>query len=67
MHNPKTYNIRHLSRTFGISLKRVDAVLRLKGLENSWDKVRSCFSLLLLFAWLRIDLFALGMIHLGQI
>ncbi|KLO14211.1 hypothetical protein SCHPADRAFT_903526 [Schizopora paradoxa] len=38
MHNPKTYNIRHLSRTFGISLKRVDAVLRLKGLENSWDK-----------------------------
>ena len=39
MKDPKKYNIRFLSRNFNISLKRVDAILRLKGLEQSWEKV----------------------------
>lgn len=38
MSNPETYNIRELSERYGISLKRVDAILRLKGLEEHWRK-----------------------------
>ncbi|KAI5124118.1 hypothetical protein M0805_000931 [Coniferiporia weirii] len=36
MSNPKKFNVRVLSVAFGISLKRIDAILRLKGLERSW-------------------------------
>ena len=39
MSNPEKYNIRELSSIYGISLKRIDAILRLKGLERSWEKV----------------------------
>lgn len=37
--NPRKFNIRVLSGAYGISLKRVDAILRLKGMEESWTKV----------------------------
>ena len=46
MSNPKRFNVRVLSLAFGISLKRVDAILRLKGLENSWKEVSIGFSFL---------------------
>lgn len=38
MRDPKRYNIRVLSETYGISIKRLDAILRLKGMEASWVK-----------------------------
>ena len=43
MRDPKENSVRALSQTYHISLKRVDAILRLKGLENAWVKVR-CLS-----------------------
>jgi hypothetical protein len=39
MSNPDEYSVRELSQRYGISLKRVDAILRLKGLEEAWKKV----------------------------
>ena len=39
MSNPGEYSVRELSQRYGISLKRVDAILRLKGLEEAWKKV----------------------------
>lgn len=41
MSNPEKYNIRVLSGAYGISFKRIDAILRLKGLERNWEKVRT--------------------------
>ncbi|KAH9837357.1 eukaryotic mitochondrial regulator protein-domain-containing protein [Rhodofomes roseus] len=38
MLNPEVYNVRALSERHGISIQRVDAILRLKGLEESWKK-----------------------------
>ncbi|KAF8167492.1 eukaryotic mitochondrial regulator protein-domain-containing protein [Crassisporium funariophilum] len=38
MENPKQNNVRHLSKKFNLSLKRVTAILRLKGLEMAWLK-----------------------------
>jgi len=38
LHDPKEYNIRSLASKYGVSMKRVDAILRLKGLENSWEQ-----------------------------
>jgi predicted xylose isomerase-like sugar epimerase len=38
--DPKVNNVRALAARNGISIKRVDAILRLKGLEASWKKVR---------------------------
>jgi len=38
MSNPELYNVRVLSERYGISMKRVDAILRLKGLERHWQK-----------------------------
>ncbi|KAL0951758.1 hypothetical protein HGRIS_008430 [Hohenbuehelia grisea] len=38
MVNPKAETIRQLARTHNISLKRVDAILRLKGMEADWVK-----------------------------
>lgn len=40
MTNPELYNVRVLSERHGLSIQRVDAILRLKGLEDSWKKVR---------------------------
>ena len=39
MANPKTNSVRNLSGRYYLSMKRVDAILRLKGLEESWVKV----------------------------
>ncbi|KAF9446126.1 hypothetical protein P691DRAFT_804711 [Macrolepiota fuliginosa MF-IS2] len=39
MADPKKNSIRVLSQRYHLSLKRVDAILRLKGLEHSWYKV----------------------------
>ncbi|KAH8119987.1 eukaryotic mitochondrial regulator protein-domain-containing protein [Phellopilus nigrolimitatus] len=38
MSSPRKNNIRKLSAEFGISLKRVDAILRLKSMEAGWEK-----------------------------
>ncbi|KAH9849276.1 eukaryotic mitochondrial regulator protein-domain-containing protein [Lenzites betulinus] len=39
MRDPATYNVRFLAQQHGLSIARVDAILRLKGLEESWRKV----------------------------
>ena len=39
MSNPEKFNIRVLSAAYGISFKRIDAILRLQGMEESWKKV----------------------------
>src|SRR4051794_23140792 len=45
MDNPKENNVRELSARYNLSLKRVEAILRLKGLEAHWIQVRvaQCF------------------------
>lgn len=43
MSNPAVYTVRKLSERHSISLKRVDAILRLKGLEEHWKKVSNDF------------------------
>jgi hypothetical protein len=43
MQNPQENNVRVLSQRYHLSLKRVDAILRLKGQEEEWLKVRFCF------------------------
>lgn len=37
--NPKKFSIRVLSAAYGIGLKRVDAIIRLKEVELDWVKV----------------------------
>lgn len=37
--DPHTNNLRTLSEKHGLSLKRIDAILRLKGLESAWKEV----------------------------
>ena len=39
MQNPVEYGVRQLAALYGLSIKRVDAILRLKGLEQHWKKV----------------------------
>jgi hypothetical protein len=39
MANPKANSVRSLASRYHLSIKRVDAILRLKGLEESWIKV----------------------------
>ncbi|KAF8240766.1 hypothetical protein L208DRAFT_1383682 [Tricholoma matsutake] len=39
MQDPIKNNVRSLSQIHHLSLKRVDAILRLKGMENAWIKV----------------------------
>lgn len=39
MNNPTANSVRNLSGRYHLSIKRVDAILRLKGLEESWLKV----------------------------
>ncbi|KAF8899223.1 eukaryotic mitochondrial regulator protein-domain-containing protein [Infundibulicybe gibba] len=41
MMDPETNSVRALSQRYHLSLKRVDAILRLKGLENAWIKIFS--------------------------
>ncbi|KAI0274960.1 eukaryotic mitochondrial regulator protein-domain-containing protein [Gloeopeniophorella convolvens] len=38
MENPTTNSVRNLAGRYHLSIKRVDAILRLKGLEESWLK-----------------------------
>ncbi|RDB29607.1 hypothetical protein Hypma_016018 [Hypsizygus marmoreus] len=38
MHDPEKNNVRALSQRYHLSLKRVDAILRLKGMETDWVK-----------------------------
>jgi hypothetical protein len=37
--NPTVNDVRSLATRYGMSIKRVDAILRLKGLEAHWQKV----------------------------
>ena len=37
--NPEVNSVRALAERYGLSLKRIDAILRLKGMEQSWIKV----------------------------
>ena len=39
MANPEANSVRNLAGRYHLSIKRVDAILRLKGLEESWTKV----------------------------
>ena len=39
MANPKANSVRSLASRYHLSIKRVDAILRLKGFEESWIKV----------------------------
>ena len=39
MADPKTNSVRALSQKHGVSMKRIDAILRLKGMEEAWQKV----------------------------
>lgn len=41
------FSVRRLAKRFNLSLKRVDAILRLKGMEKDWIKV-GCASMFLL-------------------
>jgi hypothetical protein len=43
--DPRANSVRQLAQRYHISLKRVDAILRLKGLESHWKKVRTRFYL----------------------
>jgi hypothetical protein len=39
MANPEANSVRNLASRSHLSIKRVDAILRLKGLEENWKKV----------------------------
>jgi hypothetical protein len=39
MTDPQANSVRNLAGRYHLSMKRVDAILRLKGLEESWEKV----------------------------
>ena len=45
MTDPEANSARALAARHHLSIKRVDAILRLKGLEESWKKVRNHFLL----------------------
>jgi hypothetical protein len=46
MKDPVNNNVRALSQRYHLSLKRVDAILRLKGMEEAWEKVSTTFTLI---------------------
>jgi hypothetical protein len=48
--DPANNNARTLSEQFGLSIKRVEAILRLKTLEEMWKKVNIYFSLFIIVA-----------------
>jgi Eukaryotic mitochondrial regulator protein len=52
MANPETNTVRSLASRFHLSIKRVDAILRLKGLEESWIKVSPPYLASLAKFWL---------------
>lgn len=39
MQNPAQNSVRRLAELHGLSIKRVEAILRLKGLEEHWKQV----------------------------
>jgi hypothetical protein len=39
MSDPQANSVRNLSGRYHLSMTRIDAILRLKGLEESWVKV----------------------------
>lgn len=41
MKDPAKNNLRALSQQYQVSMKRVDAILRLKGMEHDWEKVNN--------------------------
>jgi hypothetical protein len=43
MANPEQNSVRVLAGKYYLSMKRVDAILRLKGLEEHWKQVRAHF------------------------
>lgn len=43
MRDPEKFNVRVLAQRHGLSIARVDAILRLKGLEEQWRKVSYAF------------------------
>lgn len=43
MTDPQANSVRALAVKHHLSIKRIDAILRLKGLEESWKKVRNLF------------------------
>jgi hypothetical protein len=43
MSDPKVNSVRKLSQQFNVSMKRLDAILRLKGMEDDWKKVHGYF------------------------
>jgi hypothetical protein len=43
MTDPEANSVRALAVKHHLSIKRIDAILRLKGLEESWKKVRNLF------------------------
>ena len=51
MQDPLRNGPRRLAKRFNISLKRADAILRLKGLEKSWVKVSVCVFNLFEYPW----------------
>jgi Eukaryotic mitochondrial regulator protein len=51
MASPKANSVRNLASRYHLSIKRVDAILRLKGLEESWMKVCSPRPLSLARLW----------------
>ena len=51
MANPKASSVRSLASRYHLSIKRVDAILRLKGLEKSWIKVCLAFLAALAKFW----------------
>jgi hypothetical protein len=52
MQDPKQNGPRRLAKRFNLSLKRVDAILRLKGLEKAWVKVSVCILIYFKYPWL---------------
>lgn len=44
MKDPEANSVRVLSQKYHVSMKRVDAILRLKGMEAAWVKVRNMLS-----------------------
>jgi hypothetical protein len=55
MADPEANSVRELSQRYHISLKRVDAILRLKGLEAHWKKVGTLLYLVFELAAARHD------------
>lgn len=51
MSNPLKNTVRELSQRYHLSMKRVDAILRLKGMEAAWIKVCVPLPLVMDYLW----------------